>query len=42
MIRAALLLTLWIALCVIALDNAGVPYQCGSDTECETLHGADE
>jgi hypothetical protein len=40
-VRLVLALTLWVALCVAALADAGVPYQCGSDTECEALHGTD-
>jgi hypothetical protein len=34
-------IALWGALCVTALDDAGAPYQCGSDMECMLLHGGD-
>ena len=33
------LLAGWTWFCTVALADAGVPYQCGTDTECEFLHG---
>lgn len=39
MIRAALLTLAWVALCIAALADAGAPYQCTTDTQCEALHG---
>jgi hypothetical protein len=41
-LRFLLAIVLWALFCALALDAAGVPYQCGSDTECELLHGRDE
>lgn len=42
MIRPLILLTAWVLLCIAALADAGVPYQCGTDTECELLHGVED
>jgi hypothetical protein len=39
--RFLLAILAWGALCVTALDDAGAPYQCGSDMECMLLHGGD-
>lgn len=39
MIRFIIGLLIWIILCITAFADAGVPYQCGTDTECEFLHG---
>jgi hypothetical protein len=39
---APIAIVLWVILCVHALTDAGAPYQCGSDTECELLHGRNE
>jgi hypothetical protein len=31
----------WGAFCIYAFYDAGVPYQCSTDTECELLHGVE-
>jgi len=37
--RLILALLIWVALCAYALHDAGAPYQCTTDTQCELLHG---
>ena len=42
LIRFLLIIWLWAFFCAIALHDAGAPYQCTTDTQCELLHGRDE